>query len=103
MAIWPVPKLETELLENVEPVLDSLGTVWAACAIIYSINYVLVCMRPEMVMGFSSTKWNRCLVSGLPKDSPLLGFGIVKNSHSLHELGQKKKKKTSMCCLHESA
>ena len=28
MAIWSVPKLGTELLENVEPILDSLGTVW---------------------------------------------------------------------------
>ena len=28
MAVWSIPKLGTELLENVEPVLDSLGTVW---------------------------------------------------------------------------
>ena len=40
-------------------------------------------------MGFGSTKWNRCLVSGLPKDSPLLSFGTVKNSPGLHELDQK--------------
>ena len=73
MAVWSVPKLGTELLKNVEPVLDSLGTVWAACAKIYSINYVFVYMRSEMAMGFGSTKWNRCLVSGLPMDNPLLG------------------------------
>ena len=37
-------------------VLDNLGTVWAACGVIYAINYNLVCMRPEMVMVFGSTK-----------------------------------------------
>ena len=26
----------------------------------------------EMAMDFGSIKWNRCLVSGLPTDSPLL-------------------------------
>ena len=34
-------------------------------------------------MDFGSTKWNRCLVSGLPMDRPLLGFGTVKNSIDL--------------------
>ena len=67
-----------------EPVLDSLGTVLGGCVIIYTINYDLVCMRSEMSMSFGSTKWNRCLVSGLPTDSPLLGFGTVKNSPGLH-------------------
>ena len=28
MAVWPVPKLGTELLENVEPIFDCLGTVF---------------------------------------------------------------------------
>ena len=72
MAVWSVPKLGTELLENVEPVLDSLGTVWVVCVIIYAVNYGLNVVGPEMVMDFGSTKWNRCLVSGLPTDSPLL-------------------------------
>ena len=36
------------------------------------IYYDLVCMRSEMAMGFGSTKWNPCLMSGLPMDSPLL-------------------------------
>ena len=72
MAIWSVPKLGTELLKNVEPVLDSLGTVWVVCVIIYAINYGLDVVGPEMAMDFGSTKWNRCLVSGLPTDSPLL-------------------------------
>ena len=28
MAVWSVPKLGIELLEYLEPVLDSLGTFW---------------------------------------------------------------------------
>ena len=67
-----------------EPVLDSPRIVWAACVIIYALNYVLVCMRPEMAMDLGSTKWNQCLVSGLPTDNPLVGFGTVKNSPGLH-------------------
>ena len=39
-----------------EPVLNSLGTVLGGCVIIYTINYDLVCMRPEMVMVFGSTR-----------------------------------------------
>ena len=74
MVVWSVPKLGTELLEYFEPVLDSVGTVLGGCVIIYAINYVLVCMRPEMAMDFGSTKWNRCLVSGLPTNNPLLDF-----------------------------
>ena len=58
--------------------MDSPRTVWASCVIIYALNYVFECMRPEMAMDFGFTKWNRCLMSGLPMDSPLLGFGIVK-------------------------
>ena len=67
-----------------EPVLDRLGTVLGGCVIIYTINYDFVCMRLEMTMVFSSTRWNRCLVNGLPTNSPLLGFGTVKNSPGLH-------------------
>ena len=72
MTVWSVPKLGTELLEHVEPVLNNLGTVWVVCVIIYARNYGLDVVRPEMAMDFSSTKWNRCLVSGLPTDSSLL-------------------------------
>ena len=72
MAVWPIPKLGTELLEYFEPVLDSLGTIWVVCVIIYAINYGLDVVGPEMAMDFGSIKWNRCLVSGLPTDSPLL-------------------------------
>ena len=55
-----------------EPVLDSLGAVLGGCVIIYVIDYGLGVFGPEMVMDFCFTKWNRCLVSGLPTDSPLL-------------------------------
>ena len=66
--------------------LDSPRTVWTASSVIYSINCVLVWTRPEMAMEFGSTKWNRCLVSGLPTNNPLLCFGTVKNSPGLYEL-----------------
>ena len=46
---------------------------------IYALNSVLVSRRPEMGMEFGSKKWNRGWTSGLPMDSPLLGFRIVKN------------------------
>ena len=76
------------MLEYVEPVLDSVGTILGGCVIIYEINYVLVCMRPVMAIVFSFTKWSRCLMSGLPTDSPLLDFGTAKNSLGLHWLDQ---------------
>ena len=41
MAVWSVSKLGTELLKNLEPILDSLGTVWVVCVIINAINYGL--------------------------------------------------------------
>ena len=80
MAVWSVLKLGTELLEYFKPVLDSPRTFWATCVIIYALNYVLVCMRQEMAMDFGFTKWNRCLMSGLPTDSQLLGLGLLKTS-----------------------
>ena len=46
--------------------------------IIYEINYGLGVFGPEMAMDFGSIKWNRCLVSGLPTDSPLLVLGLLK-------------------------
>ena len=72
MAVWLVPKLGTEFLKNVELILDSLGTVRVVCLIIYAINYGLDVVGPEMAMDFCSTKWNRCLVSELLTDNPLL-------------------------------
>ena len=78
MAVWSVPKLRTELLENLEPVLDSPRSVWVLCVIIYAINYGLSVVGPKMAMDFGSTKWNLCLVRGLPTDSPLLSLGLLK-------------------------
>ena len=52
--------------------MDSLGTVWMVCVIIYAMNYGLDVVGPEIAIDFGSTKWNRCLVRGLPTDSPLL-------------------------------
>ena len=72
MVVLSVPKLGTELLEKLEPVFDSPWTVWVVCVIIYAINYGLDVVWPEMAMDFGSTKWNRCLVRGLPTDSSLL-------------------------------
>ena len=54
-----------------------------ACVITYAINYGLGVVGPEMAMDFGSTKWNRCLVRGLPTNSPLHGCGTVKNSPGL--------------------
>ena len=45
---------------------------------------------PEMAMELGSTKWTRCLVSGLSTDSPLLCFGTVKTVPNLCELDQKR-------------
>ena len=67
-------------------ILDSPRAVWAAWVVIYPLNHVLVCMRPEMAMDFGFSKWNRGLTSGLPMDSPLLGFGTVKINPGLCEL-----------------
>ena len=96
MAVWSVPKLGTELLEYFEPILDGRQTVWATCVIIYPLNYVLVCMRSEMTMDFGFTKWNRCFMSGLPTDSPLLSLGLLKTA--LVYIGWTK---TSIRLLHE--
>ena len=51
-----------------------------ACVIIYALNCGLGVFGLEMAMDFGSTKWNRCLVRGLPTDNPLHGCGTVKNS-----------------------
>ena len=46
--------------------------------IIHAINCGLGVFGPEMAMNFGFTKWNRCLVSGLPTDNPLLVYGLLK-------------------------
>ena len=42
-----------------------------------------------MAIDIGFKKWNQCLMSGLPTDSPLLCFGTIKNSPDLYELDQK--------------
>ena len=83
MTVWSVPKLGIEFLEYLEPVLNSPRTVWVVCVIIYAINYGLGVVGPEMAMDFGSTRWNRCLVRGLPTHNPLLVLGTIKNSLGL--------------------
>ena len=53
------------------------------CVILYALNCGLGVVGLEMAMDFGSTKWNRCLVRGLPRDSLLFGLGTVKNSLGL--------------------
>ena len=60
MAVWSIPKHGIELLECLEPIMDSLGTVWVFCVIVYEINYGLGVVGPEMAMDFGFTNWNRC-------------------------------------------
>ena len=47
------------------------------------LNCGLGVVRPEMAMDFGSTKWNRCLVRGLPMDNPLYESGTIKNNPGL--------------------
>ena len=68
---------------KLEVILDSPRTVWVACVIIYALNCGLGVDGPGMAMHFGSTKWNQCLVRGLPTDSPLHGCGTVKNCPGL--------------------
>ena len=69
-----------KFLEPIWTVRDCVGTVLGVCVVNCVINFVLVSRRPEMGMEFGPTKWNRCLVSGLPMDNPLFCFGTVKIS-----------------------
>ena len=45
-----------EILETIWTVRDCVWTVLGVCFIIYAINCVLVCMRPEMAMEIGSKK-----------------------------------------------
>ena len=36
------------------------GWFGVACGVIYALNCVVMCIRPEMAMDFGLTKWNRC-------------------------------------------
>ena len=43
-------------IETHEQSVSVLRTVWVKCVMNYSINYVLVCMRPEMAVKPGFTK-----------------------------------------------
>ena len=66
------PKTWDQIVGLLEPVFDRSRTVWATYVIIYALNYELGAFGPEMAVDFGSTKWSRCLVSGLPTNSLLL-------------------------------
>ena len=90
------PKTWDRIVGIFGAILDSPHTVWAAWVVIYALNHVLVCMRLGMAMDFGFTKWNRGWTSGLPMDSPLLGFETVKISPELCELD---KNRPCVVCL----
>ena len=48
------------LLEPVWTVCDCVRTVWVACGVIYALNCVVMCIRPEMAIGIGFKKWKRC-------------------------------------------
>ena len=76
-----------------------MWTVWEPWIIIYSINYVVGCIRPEMAMEFGFTKWNRYWMSGQSVDSPLFCFGTVKNSPGFVKLDQNRPCVMCMNCV----
>ena len=55
------------------------GLLWTFCDNLFN-KLCFGFMRPVMGKKFGSKKGNRDWTSGLPVDSPLLGFGTVKNS-----------------------
>ena len=78
-----------KFLEPIWIVPGSVGTDLGVCVMVYTINCVFVCMRPEMDMEIGSAKKNRCWMSGLPTDNPLALFWDCKNNPSLYEMDQK--------------
>ena len=63
MTVSLVPNLETEVLEFMRPIVQSvlvLGAVLGVGVVICETNCIVMCMRPEMAMKFGFTKWNRC-------------------------------------------
>ena len=66
-----------------------LRTVMVPCVIIYLINCVLVCVRPEMAKEIGFKKWSRGWTCGLPTDIPHAPFlGQLKSVPGLCELDQ---------------
>ena len=71
-------------------------TVVGCCVGIYALNSILVIRSPELGMELGCKKWNQGWTSGLPMDSPLLGFGTVKISPGWCELD---KNRPCVMCL----
>ena len=67
-----------------EPVLDSPRTIWESCGVIYAINCVIVCMRPEMAMELGV--WR----VGCPRTTHCFVLGLLKIVPGLYELDQKR-------------
>ena len=80
MAVWSVLKLGTELLEYMEPVLDSLGTVLGGCVIIYTINYGFWCFWAKNGHGFWFHKVEPMLGESAAHGQPTARLGTIKNS-----------------------
>ena len=55
-----------KFLEPIWIVCDCVGTVLGVCFIIYAINCVLMCMRPEMAMEIDFKKLNMTHPHPLP-------------------------------------
>ena len=51
-----------------------LGTVLGVWVIIYLINHVLMCRRPDMAVEIGFKKWNKWWMSGLPRITHMLCF-----------------------------
>ena len=83
MAVWSVPKLGTELLEYMELVLDSLGTVLGGCVIIYTINYGFWCFWVGNGHRFRFYKVEPMLGEWATHGQPTTRLVTVKNSLSL--------------------
>ena len=54
------PKSWDRIVKNFGAIFTVYGlcawTVWANCVIIYALNHVLICMRPESVEKYEFTK-----------------------------------------------
>ena len=71
------------MLEYFEPVLDSVGTVWVVCVIIYAINYDFECFWAGNGHGFRFHKVEPMLGEWATHGQPTAHVGTVKNSPGL--------------------
>ena len=70
-----------KFLGHIWSICGSVGAVLGVCVVNCVINHVLVCIKPEMTMEIGlKKKWNKGMMSGLPRTAHLLGFETAKNS-----------------------